>query len=421
MYLLGYIPAHNRIYVCDKDVGIYAYSLSLSVIEYQTAVLRGDMSTADNLLSTIPMDQRNKIARFLELQDMKELALQVSTDNDQKFELALALDDLEQAISIAESSAVASASAAGGAGKGGSKTDAGNELKWRTLGDKALNLWKIDLAAKCFERAGDLAALLLLYSSTGDRRGMLSLAQRALEKGANNVAFAAMLQLNDTKECVDLLLKTDRIPEAALFARTYAPSEASRIVGAWKADLESKKRTKIAVGLADPAEDSELFENWEQALREEEEAISSAAAAAAGASTSSAPLSKQHQQAKEVDLIQVEEDNDEIDNDATAGMQRMTLSNGNNGYGYGNGDHQEQHDAFSSYGQSQHQQQYSSSTMVPPPPPALQSRQAQPNQQAPYAPSPSQTKTPSSAASTSTTMDEDTFEEAPEDEEDLLV
>lgn len=69
MYLLGYIPSHNRIYVCDKDVGIYAYSLSLSVIEYQTAILREDMEAAEALLPSISSDQRNKIARFLELQE----------------------------------------------------------------------------------------------------------------------------------------------------------------------------------------------------------------------------------------------------------------------------------------------------------------------------------------------------------------
>ena len=42
-------------------------------------------------------------------------------------------------------------------------------------------------------------------------------------KGQNNLAFVSLLQLGDAKACVDLLVKTDRAPEAALFARTYAP------------------------------------------------------------------------------------------------------------------------------------------------------------------------------------------------------
>lgn len=45
----------------------------------------------------------------------------------------------------------------------------------------------------------------------------------AEKTGANNLAFATFFQLGDTKACVDLLVKTNRAPEAALFARTYAP------------------------------------------------------------------------------------------------------------------------------------------------------------------------------------------------------
>lgn len=68
LFLLGYIPAHNRIYLADKDVNIFVYGLSLSVIEYQTAILRGDLEAADELLPSIPDEHRNRIARFLEAQ-----------------------------------------------------------------------------------------------------------------------------------------------------------------------------------------------------------------------------------------------------------------------------------------------------------------------------------------------------------------
>jgi len=43
------------------------------------------------------------------------------------------------------------------------------------------------------------------------------------EKGQNNLAFATRFQLGDADACVDLLVKTQRAPEAAMFARTYAP------------------------------------------------------------------------------------------------------------------------------------------------------------------------------------------------------
>ncbi len=49
-------------------MNIYSYGLSLTVVEYQSAILRGDMETAESILPTVPQDQRNRIARFLEAQ-----------------------------------------------------------------------------------------------------------------------------------------------------------------------------------------------------------------------------------------------------------------------------------------------------------------------------------------------------------------
>ncbi|GAA5856561.1 hypothetical protein JCM9279_005499 [Rhodotorula babjevae] len=250
MYLLGYLPQHNRIYLCDKDVNLYAFSLSLSVIEYQTAILRGDLDSAQELLPSVPQDQRNRLARFLETQDLRELALDISTDPDHKFELAIALDDLETALALARSS-----------------PHLGSQAKWRTVGDRALAGWKVQLAEECFKQAHDLSALLLLYTSTGSRSGLEYLVERATAQGAYNVAFAAALGLGDAPACVETLLATDRAPEAALFARTYAPSEAGRAVKGWRALLEQAKKPKQASALADPDEDPQEFvEGWAEAL-----------------------------------------------------------------------------------------------------------------------------------------------------------
>ena len=89
LYILDYAPAHNRVYLADKGMSIYAYSLSLNVVEYQTAVLRGDMDAAGEILPSISRKQLNKVARFLEARDLKELAMQITTDPDHKFDLAL--------------------------------------------------------------------------------------------------------------------------------------------------------------------------------------------------------------------------------------------------------------------------------------------------------------------------------------------
>lgn len=61
------------------------------------------MDAAEEMLATIPADQMPKIARFLEGQGYKEKALEVSTDSEQRFELALQLNKLDVAYQLAES------------------------------------------------------------------------------------------------------------------------------------------------------------------------------------------------------------------------------------------------------------------------------------------------------------------------------
>jgi len=68
MYLLGYVPRDNRLYLCDKELSVVSYSLLLSVLEYQTAVMRKDFDTANRVLPTVPKEHRTRVAHFLEKQ-----------------------------------------------------------------------------------------------------------------------------------------------------------------------------------------------------------------------------------------------------------------------------------------------------------------------------------------------------------------
>ncbi len=123
MYLLGYIPRDNRLYLLDKSLNVVSYSLHLSIINYQTAILRGDLDTASKILPKIPNEHRNRIAQFLDTQGLKEQALEVSIDPDHKFELAVQLGKLEVALEIAK--------------------EAATEQKWKQLGDLALSSSKV--------------------------------------------------------------------------------------------------------------------------------------------------------------------------------------------------------------------------------------------------------------------------------------
>jgi coatomer subunit beta' len=61
------------------------------------------------------------------------------------------------------------------------------------------------------------------------------------------------------EEAIDLLIKTERIPEAAMLARAYAPEQISKVVNVWKNSLLNKNRKKTAESLADPAQYPNLF------------------------------------------------------------------------------------------------------------------------------------------------------------------
>ncbi|KAJ3930424.1 MAG: hypothetical protein NXY57DRAFT_870775, partial [Lentinula lateritia] len=132
----------------------------------------------------------------------------------------------------------------------------------KALGDRALAAWRFDLAKECFENAGDLGALMLLLMSMGGEG----------EGGQNNLAWVIWWSTGARDRCVELLMKTDRVSEAAMFARTYVRSLVPRTVLAWKAELNAKSRPKIAEMIANPDVNPDLFEEgWNSVLEKEKE------------------------------------------------------------------------------------------------------------------------------------------------------
>lgn len=247
MYLLGYLPRDGRVYIANKDVAVQSFALSLSVVEYQTLVLRGEMDAAAELLVDIPEEQKNKIARFLEGQGLKELALEVATDSEHRFDLALALGNLPIALELARKANV--------------------EHRWKTVGDAALSSWDVALAEECFSHAKDLGSLLLLYTSTSNANGLRKLANKSQEANLHNIAFSCLWQLADLEGCIALLVKTNRIAEAVLFAQTYKPSSILGLVAKWKESLEKDGKGKVSKIIGVPGEDEDMFPEWDQYLQ----------------------------------------------------------------------------------------------------------------------------------------------------------
>jgi len=251
MYLLGYLAAQNRVYLIDKEFSVVSYTLSLSLIDYKTLILRGEVDAAEEVLPTIPLEQHNNIARFLESRGFMADALRVATDPDYRFELAIQLGDLGIARGVIDHELTTSVS-----------------NKWKQLGELAMSMGDICLASTCLMNAGDLSGQLLLCSASASADKLEELAILASELGKHNVAFICLFLLNKIDDCIELLCSTGRIPEAAFMSRTYAPSKVSGVVDIWKADLALVNR-KAADALADPDEYKNLFPNFDIALQAE--------------------------------------------------------------------------------------------------------------------------------------------------------
>merc|ERR1719340_108756 len=249
MYLLGYIPTDNRLYLGDKELNVVSFQLLLSVLEYQTAVMRRDFETADKVLPTIPKEQRTRVAHFLEKQGFKQQALAVSSDPEHRFELAVQLGDLKIAYDLA--------------------TEAQSEEKWKQLADLATAKSQFVLAQECLHRAQDFGGLLLLATSSGNADMVAKLGETASEAGKNNVAFLSHFILGDLERCLDVLIESGRLPEAAFFARTYLPSQVSKVLPQWKEQL-AKVSEKAGQSLADPKEYTNLFPNFNKSLEAEQ-------------------------------------------------------------------------------------------------------------------------------------------------------
>lgn len=252
LFLLGYLPKEDRLYLVDKHGAVVSFRLLLAVLEFKTAIVRGDKAMADSVLGRIPKSEHNKLARFLESQGLREGALELATDGDYRCELALALGKLEMAASIAR--------------------EFPSELKWRQLSELAAARGDFGLAEECMNAVDDFAGLLTLHTASGNRDRLSSVASAAGAAGKMNVAFLSHFLVGDLNGCIDQLLSAGRAAEATIFARTYLPSAVPRLVQRWRSDLRKAGNVRIADALGSPDEHAHLFPTYAESLESEKAA-----------------------------------------------------------------------------------------------------------------------------------------------------
>ena len=220
-FILGYDSKQSRLYLVDKSLNIVSYALLIALVNFQSAILSDDIHGAEQFFKDIPETFHSKLAKFLEANNQREMAFQITPDKDHKFELALTLNKIEHAYLISEEQASVD--------------------KWKKVGDIALMMGSFELAEKCFEKSQDFNSLMLFYSSYGDAEGLEKLVENAERSGKYNVAFEAAYLIGDAERCINILLKSKRIAEAAYFARAYAPSKLNLVMKQWEEALKAKQ------------------------------------------------------------------------------------------------------------------------------------------------------------------------------------
>lgn len=110
-----------------------------------------------------------------------------------------------------------------------------------------------DRAELCFQKSNDLMSLFLIYSSLGYQEGIEQLGKDCFDKKMFALAFNCFFMLRNVPQCLECLVGSGRYPEAAIFSKTYCPSQISRVVALWKQNLK-KTNPVIAQSIADPLE-----------------------------------------------------------------------------------------------------------------------------------------------------------------------
>lgn len=136
MFVLGYVSQKNRIFLINKSLKITSYELLTSVIQAQTQIVKTPEGTTTSSphykalkesIEKVPSSHLGKIAKFLEQMNFKEIAYHISEDEEHKFDLAISLNKIRDAYSIA-------------------LRDSHNYEKLRKVGDISLKVGDFELA-----------------------------------------------------------------------------------------------------------------------------------------------------------------------------------------------------------------------------------------------------------------------------------
>lgn len=218
--LQGYLPASNKLFLMNKSYQLISYTFPLSFVNYQMAILKKDFDSAAKIFPCIPAEYLDRVTNFLEKFELYELSYDICQNPNQRFALAIKLKKLKDARIMA--------------------LEQNSNEKWKMVADLAFEQGEFKHAEEAMIAGKDFNSLLLYYSITQDRDKISLLAENAVNEGLLNIAFSCYFQLNEIDKCLETLIKSQKLPEAALFCRTYCPSKLGTVIEQWNNEINKE-------------------------------------------------------------------------------------------------------------------------------------------------------------------------------------
>lgn len=268
MTIVGYVQKVERLFLCDNEYNFVSYSIPLSIMEFVSTVVArknqleqlNEEEQEEEIVidpSLVPEQWKSKMCTMLENLEFYEIAIQLCNNDDKKFDLALKLNDTKTAAEIAH------------------KT--GSTIQYQRLSTIALSTGNMSLLQESLEKSGDNSGLLLMDSCIGNKKRLHKACEVTNTTNKNslnqtqNVSFAAAFATRDFNQCIDILLESGKIPEAALMARSYLPSRIEECAKRWKQVLVSRGEELTSQTIALPSEYPEKFPELENIEEQQQE------------------------------------------------------------------------------------------------------------------------------------------------------
>lgn len=203
-----YLKNHDRFFFFDSSSNVSSFFFSkqlLSLLEkYFIDLDPENMSGLVQASQPLSLEEKDFLSKVLISFDLKEQAYEIIANVRGKFDLALDLGKLQEAIAFCE--------------------ELKDSIYWKKLGDFAMLNGDFDICTQAYRSCQDSNSLLILATCLGQRELLEEVAEMAVQQKHYSVAFVAYLNLQNVEKCLWVLTTTHQYSKALIFCKNYIPS-----------------------------------------------------------------------------------------------------------------------------------------------------------------------------------------------------